>query len=104
MAESVFSSCLTFNPLTKIVRVPEDTLPRLSLLVEILGTKSLPGSLDLVANLLDTLSKVVQTLPPTQADVSYIEQLLMSAVESAASKIKVRMSFSSACMLLNVNL
>lgn len=70
-------------------RAPEDTLPRLSLLVEILGTKSLPGSLDLISHLLDTLSKVVQTLPATQADVSYIEQLLMSAIESAASKIKV---------------
>ncbi|KAF9480276.1 hypothetical protein BDN70DRAFT_905831 [Pholiota conissans] len=67
----------------------EDTLPRLSLLAEILGTKSLPGSLDLISHLLDTLSKVVQTLPATQADVSYIEQLLMSAIESTASKIKV---------------
>ncbi len=57
--------------------------------MEILGTKSLPGSLDLITHLLDTLSKVVQTLPPTQADVSYIEQLLMSAIESAASKVKV---------------
>lgn len=57
--------------------------------MEILGTKSLPGSLDLISHLLDTLSRVVQTLPPAQADVSYIEQLLMSAIESAASKVKV---------------
>lgn len=49
----------------------------------------LPGSLDLIAHLLDTLSKIVQSLPQTQADVSYIEQLLMSAVESVASNIKV---------------
>ena len=49
----------------------------------------MPGSLDLITHLLDTLSKIVQSLPQTQADVSYIEQLLMSAVESAASNIKV---------------
>jgi hypothetical protein len=55
----------------------------------------LPGSLDLIAHLLETLSKIVQTLPQTQADISYIEQLLMSAVESAASKINVCGFFDS---------
>ena len=50
-------------------------------LIEILGTKLLPGLLDLIAHLLDTLSKIVQSLLQTQADVSYIEQLLMSALK-----------------------
>ncbi|KAF9526013.1 hypothetical protein CPB83DRAFT_877003 [Crepidotus variabilis] len=67
---------------------PDVALPRLSLLVEILGTKPLPGSLDLISHFLDTLSKVVQILPSAQADVAYIEQLLMSAIESASSSIK----------------
>lgn len=65
--------------------------------------KSLPGSLDLIAHLLDTLSKIVQSLPQTQADVSYIEQLLMSAVESAASKINVCSLFDSLIMKLTLS-
>ena len=68
---------------------PEDALPRLSLFVEVLGMKPLPGSLDLISHLLETLNRVVQSVSPVQADVSYIEQLLMSAVENSASKIKV---------------
>ncbi|KAF8966928.1 armadillo-type protein [Flammula alnicola] len=86
----------------KMTESPEDTLPRLSLLVEILGTKSLPGSLDLITHLLDTLSKIVQALPPTQADVSYIEQLLMSAVESAASKINEVPNLSPSVIRLDI--
>lgn len=54
-----------------------------------LGTRSLPGSLDLISHLLETLNRVVQSVSPTQADVSYIEQLLMSAIENAANKITV---------------
>lgn len=69
--------------------VDDNVLPRLSLLAEVLGTKALPGSLDLITHLLETLNKVVQSASPTQVDVSYIEQLLMSAVENAAEKIVV---------------
>ncbi len=71
-------------------RSTEDPLPRLSILVEILGTKALPGSLDLTSRLFDTLNRVIQNLPATQADVVYISQLLMSAIESTSSKIVVR--------------
>ena len=76
--------------LTAPHRSTEDPLPYLSLLVEILGTKALPGSLDLTSRLLDTLNRVIQNLPATQADVVYISQLLMSAIESTSSKIVVR--------------
>jgi len=69
--------------------------------VEILGTKSLPGSLDLVSHLLETLNRVVQSISPNQADVSYVEQLLMSAVDSAASKIVVDIPFFYPWTLLN---
>ena len=65
--------------------------------------KSLPGSLDLIAHLLDTLSKIMQSLPQTQAGVSYIEQLLMSAVESAASKINICSLFDSLMMKLTLS-
>ncbi|KAF4611649.1 hypothetical protein D9613_003824 [Agrocybe pediades] len=86
----------------KTTDAPEDTLPRLSLLVEVLGTKSLPGSLDLVARLLDTLSNIVQVLPQDQADVSYTEQLLMSAVESSASKITEVPNISPSVIRLDI--
>jgi U3 small nucleolar RNA-associated protein 10 len=57
--------------------------------VEVLEARPLPGSLDLISHLLETLNRVVQSVSPAQADVSYIEQLLMSTIESSASKIKV---------------
>lgn len=57
--------------------------------MEVLGTRPLHGSLDLVSHLLETLNRVVQSVSPVQADVSYVEQLLMSAIENSASKIKV---------------
>jgi U3 small nucleolar RNA-associated protein 10 len=61
----------------------------LALLAEVLGTKSLPGSLELTTHLLETLNKVVQSLPAAHADVIYVQQLLMSAIETTSSKIKV---------------
>jgi U3 small nucleolar RNA-associated protein 10 len=70
-------------------RSTEDSLPRLALLAEILGSKSLPMSLELTTHLLETLNKVVQSLPAAQGDAIYIQQLLMSAIESTSSKIKV---------------
>ncbi|CAA7262090.1 unnamed protein product [Cyclocybe aegerita] len=86
----------------KTLEAPKDTLPRLSLLAEILGTKSLPGDLDLISRLLDTLNQVVQSLPPTQAEVSYIEQLLMSAIESAASKVIEAPNLSPSVIRLDI--
>jgi U3 small nucleolar RNA-associated protein 10 len=67
----------------------DDTLPELSLLAEILGSKPLPGSLDLVSALLETLSRLIQSSPPSQADVNYVQQMLMSAIDNAASNIPV---------------
>ncbi|KAJ7452113.1 hypothetical protein B0H11DRAFT_1742292 [Mycena galericulata] len=67
--------------------VSDETFPRLSLLAEVLGSIPLPGSLDLVSRLLETLHNVVQSSTPTDVDISYIEQSLMSAVENSAQKI-----------------
>jgi U3 small nucleolar RNA-associated protein 10 len=61
----------------------------LVLLAEILAASSLPGSLDLISRLLDTLNSVLHYEPPAQGDKSYIEQLLMSAVENAAQNVIV---------------
>ena len=61
----------------------------LAFLAEILGTKELPGSLDLLTQLLDTLGKIIHHDSPVPSDTSYLCQMLMAAVEQAASKIKV---------------
>ena len=68
---------------------PEDVLPRLNLFAEVLAAKQLPPSLELVANLLETLNCVSQSAPAAQADMGYIAQLLMSAIGNAANKISV---------------
>ncbi|KAI0052438.1 hypothetical protein FA95DRAFT_1483564 [Auriscalpium vulgare] len=59
----------------------------LTLFAESLSAMSLPGSSELIASLLDTLHKVSQFEAVTAADKSYMEQLLMSAVENAASSV-----------------
>lgn len=61
----------------------------LTFLAEILGTKELHGSLDLVSQLLDTLGKIIHHDSPVPSDTSYICQMFMAAVEEAASKMKV---------------
>ncbi|KAH8084910.1 armadillo-type protein [Cristinia sonorae] len=61
-----------------------DTLFSLSLLAEILGSKSLPGSVELISALLDTLSKVVHDAPAGAGDKVFVEQVLMSALENVA--------------------
>jgi len=66
-----------------------DFFPSLVLLAEILAASSLPGSLDLISRLLDTLNSVLHYEPPAQGDKSYVEQLLMSAVENAAQNVIV---------------
>jgi len=64
-------------------------LSELTLFAEILGSNPLPGSLELVSALLETLSKLLQIPPTSQADVNYAEQMLMSAIDNAASNISV---------------
>ncbi|TFK37695.1 hypothetical protein BDQ12DRAFT_685121 [Crucibulum laeve] len=86
----------------KTLDAPVDSLPRLTLLVEILGTKSLPGSLELISHLLETLNKVIQSVSSSQADVSYIEQLLMSAIENAATNIMEAPNLSPSTIRLDI--
>ncbi|KAF6741372.1 hypothetical protein DFP72DRAFT_995311 [Ephemerocybe angulata] len=63
------------------------SIRELSFLVEILGTKPLPGSIELISHLLQVLNSIVQNLSPTEAEINYTEQLLMSAVETAANGV-----------------
>jgi U3 small nucleolar RNA-associated protein 10 len=66
-----------------------DFFPSLALLAEILAASPLPGSIDLISRLLDTLNSVLHYELPAQGDKSYVEQLLMSAIENAAHKVIV---------------
>ena len=67
----------------------EDSLASLSMLAEILGSKKLPGSPELITTLLETLTKVVHDAPAAAADKAFVEQVLMSALENAALNMPV---------------
>jgi len=62
----------------------------LTILAEVLGTTDIPGSIDLISRLLETLNKVIRSEGMGQSDTSYVCQMLMSAVERSASQITVR--------------
>jgi U3 small nucleolar RNA-associated protein 10 len=64
-------------------------LPALTLLAEIISSNTLPGSIELISRLLETLNTVVQYVSPTRGDLSFLEQLLMSAVDNVADKVSV---------------
>ncbi|OJA15136.1 hypothetical protein AZE42_07566 [Rhizopogon vesiculosus] len=66
----------------------EERMSMLTFLAEILGTKELPGSLDLLTQLLDTLGKIIHHDSPVPSDTSYICQMLMAAVGESSSKMK----------------
>ncbi|KAI0920552.1 hypothetical protein AcV5_010550 [Taiwanofungus camphoratus] len=64
-----------------------DSTSTLSTLAEALASKPLPGSLELISCLLETLSKVAHDPSIVPADRSYIEQLLMIAAEGAVANV-----------------
>ncbi|OAX34660.1 hypothetical protein K503DRAFT_428951 [Rhizopogon vinicolor AM-OR11-026] len=66
----------------------EERMSMLTFLAEILGTKELPGSLDLLTQLLDTLGKIIHHDSPVTSDTSYTCQMLMAAVGESSSKMK----------------
>lgn len=56
------------------------------MLAEVLAASALPGSLDLISRLLDTLNSLLHY---EAGDKSYVEQLLMAAIENAAESVVV---------------
>ncbi|KAL0575096.1 snoRNA-binding rRNA-processing protein utp10 [Marasmius crinis-equi] len=87
-AEIVDGPRSTKRPKLSESNEPPDVLLRLGLFAEVLGTISLPGSLDLISHLLETLSRVMQFGSPARSDVIFIEQSLMAAIDSAAEKVQ----------------
>ncbi|KAF6750908.1 armadillo-type protein [Ephemerocybe angulata] len=78
------------------------SIRELSFLVEILGTKPLPGSIELISHLLQVLNSIVQNLSPTEAEINYTEQLLMSAVETAANGVSDILNLSPTAIRVDV--
>ncbi|TFK48252.1 hypothetical protein OE88DRAFT_1664727 [Heliocybe sulcata] len=64
----------------------QNTLPSLMLLAEITSTKSIAGSAELLICMLEILGKVVHCETWGQTDKSYVEQLLMAALEKLSSQ------------------
>jgi U3 small nucleolar RNA-associated protein 10 len=72
----------------------DNTLSQLNLFIEALSSSELPESLELLTHLLQTLGQVMQVSTTATTDISFLQQMLMSAIENVASKIRVL--FSSA--------
>ncbi|KAF8654764.1 hypothetical protein AX16_003419 [Volvariella volvacea WC 439] len=64
------------------------TVPHLILLIECIHPDALPESLDLVIALLNTLDRVTETVVSSEPEVNYLQQVLMSIIESMAVKVK----------------
>lgn len=60
----------------------------LTVFLEALASQELPGSLELVSALLEVLGRVAGLQDVAQSEISYLEQLLMTAIESSALQIK----------------
>ncbi|EKM52689.1 uncharacterized protein PHACADRAFT_101069 [Phanerochaete carnosa HHB-10118-sp] len=78
------------------------TYSLLSFLSELLGSKPLPGSIELVSCLLETLTKVVHDTSSSSAEKTYVEQLLMSALENASANIPDGVSLLGSNLRLDV--
>ena len=59
--------------------------------MEVLSTQQLPGSYELVSALLEILGRVASLQGIAQSEISYLQQLIMTAVEASALQIKVRL-------------
>lgn len=68
----------------------EGPLSKLTFLLEVLASQQLPGSVELLSGLLDTLSGLLTISVASKSDLIYTEQLLMSCMDSVASRIEVR--------------
>ena len=66
-----------------------ESLGSLTFLAEVLSGVSLPGDKDLISCLLDVLSNVARSEARSTAGVAYIEQLLMTCIQSASAAAQV---------------
>jgi U3 small nucleolar RNA-associated protein 10 len=72
-----------------VVDESDTALQTITCLTEVIASRTLPGSIDLVRTLLETLGRLCQAHAPARSDYDYVEQLLISALESSVSQIRV---------------
>ncbi|KAF7977911.1 hypothetical protein HWV62_2480 [Athelia sp. TMB] len=81
---------------------PDDSFTLLTTFVEVLAARDLPGSIDLVSRLLDTLNNVMHYEAPAQGDKSFVEQLIMSAIGNSAEKVTEIPNLSPSAIRLDI--
>ncbi|KAG6334786.1 hypothetical protein ID866_4304 [Astraeus odoratus] len=67
--------------------VESHDLQELTILAEVLGTTDIPGSIDLVSHLLETLGKVIRSEVSGTFNTNYVCQMLTTAIERSADQI-----------------
>ncbi|KAI0790983.1 hypothetical protein C8Q75DRAFT_805854 [Abortiporus biennis] len=87
---------------SKVEQKDNNPLWSLGFFSEILGSITLPGSVDLLSTVLDTLSKVVQESSSTGGDKIFIQQLLLSALDNVISNIPANQNVSSSAIRIDV--
>lgn len=70
-----------------VTELAQETLPRLSVLAEVLATTSLPASFDVIAAMVQALSSIIQSSSSDNVDISFVEQSMMSAIDNVADKV-----------------
>jgi U3 small nucleolar RNA-associated protein 10 len=89
---SDFWRCWMYDIRATVATQVDDRLTSITLVSEVLSTIPLPASLELVSTLLETLSVVTQLASVAEGEAAYAQQLLMNAVEAAASPVLVSVS------------
>ncbi|KZT68072.1 hypothetical protein DAEQUDRAFT_348588 [Daedalea quercina L-15889] len=74
----------------------------LLILAEVLSAKNLPGSLDLITSLLETLTRIVHDTSVIPAGKAYLEQLLMTALESSVTNMPENASIQAGVVRVDI--
>ncbi|EJU00234.1 hypothetical protein DACRYDRAFT_23206 [Dacryopinax primogenitus] len=78
------------------------SIRQLSLLVEIVSTKSLPGDINLISVLLETLGMLVNSPSLSSVDVDYTLQLILLAIMNNAFAVQNDVSHSSNSLRIDI--
>ncbi|KZT53175.1 hypothetical protein CALCODRAFT_60703 [Calocera cornea HHB12733] len=78
------------------------SIRRLSLLVEIVSTKTLPGDIGLISVLLETLGLLSNSSAFSNVDVDYTQQLMLLAIMNNASALNIETPRSSNALRIDI--
>ncbi|KZO97606.1 hypothetical protein CALVIDRAFT_536183 [Calocera viscosa TUFC12733] len=85
-----------------MTEAPVFGIRRLSLLVEIVSTKALPGDIGLISVLLETLGMLVNAPSLSNVDVDYTQQLILLAIMNNASALHTDTPRSSNALRIDI--